>query len=251
MATVILLETDRLEDSLAGRAAAPGLLPVGGRPLVYWAARAFAACGDVEKIVLAGPTAYDKQPAALAAVDETLLLDAPLRDLAEAVLERYGEAEELLIWRPNAPLITPEMVEHFLAHAPADAALTVAMVRAGKAREVYPAGEEPPAYALRGESVVFPLLLSLKPAAVTAQMALLRRLISDHLVQSELAKLLGVGLAIAFKSGRATALDLAKRAGELLGAPAVLLFSPYGELALRVRNRAEYHLVRDRLEGAA
>jgi hypothetical protein len=70
------------------------------------------------------------------------------------------------------------------------------------------------------------------------------------LVHAELAKALGVGFAIKLSTGRASVDELARRLSDLLGAPAVIHFAPFPELALRVHGRAEYHLARELLEAA-
>ena len=250
MATAILLETDRLEDALSGRAGAPGLLPAAGRPLVDYAARALAACGDVERVVLAGPTAYGQHAVATAHVDETLLLDEPLRVVVEALLERYGEDEELLLWRPNGPLLTTDMVEHFLAHAPAEAAVNVALVRAERIEAELPEFPAVPTTALGPDTVHFSPLMSLRPAALANHHALLVRLVAENMAQAELVKTLGVGFSIKLRTGRARLDEVARRVSEVVGSPCVLQMSPYAELAVRVRNRAEYHWVREQLESA-
>ncbi|MBI5834455.1 MAG: nucleotidyltransferase family protein [Armatimonadetes bacterium] len=250
MATAILLETDKLDDALSGRAGAPGLLPAAGRPLVDYAARALAACGDVERVVLAGPTAYGQHAVATTHCDETLLLDDPVRTLVESLLERYGDCEELLLWRPNAPLLTTEMVEHFLAHAPAEAAVTVALVRAERVEAEMPDLPPVPTTALGPDNVTFTPLMVIRPAALANHHALLSRLVADSMAQAELVKTLGVGFSIKLKAGRARLDEVARRVSEVIGSPCVLQVAPHAELAVRVRTRAEYHWVRERLESA-
>jgi len=250
MATAILLETDRLDDGLSGRAGAPGLLPAAGRPLVDYAARALAACGDVDRVVLAGPTAYGQHAVATAHIDDTILLDEPLRVLVEAVLERYGDCEELLLWRPNGPLLTTEMVEHFLAHAPAEAAVTVALVRAERVEDQLAELPPVPSTVFGPDAVTFSPLMVIRPAALAAHHALLGRLVAENVAQAELVKTLGVGFSIKLKAGRARLDEVARRMSEVIGAPCVLQMSPHAELVVRVRNRDEYHWVRERLESA-
>lgn len=249
MATVILVETDRLDD-LVGRAAAPGLLPLAGLPLVRHAARAFAACGDVDRIVLAGPTVYERALGDLPEIAESLLLDRSLRHLAEALLDRYGEVDEVILWRANGPLIRPAMIEHFLARAPRAAALTVALVRAERVRAAWPDGPVHLAHTMGNESVVGTTLVCLRPAVLAAHRQLVAAVLHERRLPADLAKLLGVALSLKLSTGRATLAELARRASELLGAPAVVQLAPFPELTVGVRHRAEYHWVRNLMEVA-
>lgn len=250
MAIAVLLEADRLDEALTPRAATPGLLPAAGRPLVDHSARVLASLGDVSRVVLAGPTAYREQLDTLTGIDDAILLDAPLGSLVDALLERYGEAEELLLWRPNAPLLRPEMVELFLANAPLGAGLTFAVVREERYRQQFAELGEPSTGHLGPERIVWSPLMLVSPRVLGAHRQLLSRLLSDTVVHAELAKALGVGFAIKFTTGRATADELARRVGELLEAPCVIEFSPYAELAVRVRTRGDYHVVRNVLEAS-
>ncbi|NUP99165.1 MAG: NTP transferase domain-containing protein [Armatimonadetes bacterium] len=248
MPTVVLFETDRLEDELATRAAAPGLLPLGGLPLLSYAARAFRACGDVTRVVLAGSTGYAGHGAALAEVDESLLLDGATGTRLQAVLDQYGGENELLFWPPNAPLVRPEMVEHFLAHAPVQAALTWALVREERMLQIFPDGLDVPRHGFDGLNLAITPLGLVRPAAIETQRPLLNRLVGTELNRGELIKMLGMGFAIKFQARRAPLDEVVRRLSEALSLPCLAQILPFPELAFRVRNRAEHHLARARLE---
>ncbi|MBI2299647.1 MAG: nucleotidyltransferase family protein [Armatimonadetes bacterium] len=248
MATAILIECDQLGNGLAGRAPAPGLLPLAGRPLLSYAAQALRRCGDVDRILLSGPTAYRDHPAALDEVDTAVLSDSPLGDRLAGLLEEYGEEPEWLIWPANGPLIEPAMVEHFLAHAPVTAAATWAVVRESRLLAAFPL--DWPVLPFAGEVVAWTGLGVVRPPALLPHTARLQRMLNKEANWVEAVKALGVGFAIKLKAGRASLSEVAQKLGELIGAPCVVQFSPYAELALRVRSRAEHHAARARLEEA-
>lgn len=247
MPTVILLETDQLDQSLSERAAAPGLLEVAGRPMVRHAVRAFAACGSVDRIVLAGPTAYEAIE--LPGVDDRVLDDRGPTALLAGLLERYGDAEEWLLWQPNAPLIEPPMLDAFLAHAPLGAAVCGALVRAERVEAAF--GELPrlAAHTFVHDRLVMTPLFGLSPACLAPHRELLGQLFGGGGARVELLKRLGVGFAIKLRSGRASLAELAARLGEQVGGPVVMQILPHPELCLKVASRAEHRVARSRLEG--
>ena len=249
MATAILLELDQLADDLSGRAPAAGLLPVVGRPLVCHAAEPFRALGDVDRLVLCGPSVYRQHPAALDVVDDALLADGSLGDQLAILFEQYQDQDELLLFPTNAPLATPEMLERFLAHAPRDAAVTWAVVRHERAAATFAdAGVQWDPQPFAGEQLVWTLLGCVRPALLSGQLDAIRRVFNNDVNRVEAVMALGMGLAIKLGAGRASLAELARKVGELLDAPCVLEISPDAELALRVRNRAEHHAARARLE---
>lgn len=248
MPTVVLLEIDALDDELAGRAPAPGLLPLAGHPMVTYAARAFRGCGDVDQLVLAGPDDYRTQPAALAEFDAEPLLAPTVAERVDLALDRYAASDELLFWPANAPLLTPDAVECFLSHAPTGAGLCWSCVRQSRVEAAF--GELPhlPKHRFGADLLALGSLGAVRPAALDGQRDLVRKMLGQPLVKSELIKLLGVGFAIKFSSFRATLSDLMTKIGDVLGTDCVATILPHPELCFRVRNRAEHHLARARLE---
>ncbi len=249
MATVILLDCDQLEPELAGRAPASGLLPLSGRPLVRYAAEAFRLCGDIDKVVLAGPTVYAPHASLLTEVDETMLSDSPIEERVEAVLDRFADESELLFWPANGPLIRPETVEQFLEAAPVGAGVCWSLVRAERFQQTYPQGTDVPRHALGGEEVVVGSLGLVNPRAVAPQRELLRRVLRKEFGRGDLLRMLGVGFAIKFQAGRAGLEELTRRISEVLRLDCLLAILPQAELAFRVRSRSEHHLARACLEG--
>lgn len=248
MPTAVLLEIDRLDDDLAARAPAPGLLPLAGRPLVGYATKALQACGDIDKIVLAGPTVYEDHQAALVGIDETLLSDEPLGHRIGSVLDRYGQDDELLFWAANAPLLRPAMVEQFLGHAPLDCGLCWSVVRDSRVKEFYGGKLDPPKQTLAGEGYHFTPLGLVQPGAHLPRRDLLARLLGGELNAGEMVKLVGIGFAIKYRSGRATLDELAARVGEALGCATMIQVAGSPELVLRVTDRHEHHLARELVE---
>ncbi len=247
MTTAVLIEVEALEDELAGRAAAPGLLPLCGRPTVTYPARALRACGNVDRLVLAGPRVYDKHSAALDEVDQTVLADGPLGDLVDDVLERCGDGE-LLFWPANAPLLTVDMVERFLAGAPLEAAATWSVVREERVVSAFPGHDRGAAHNFAGDRLMFGGLGCVRADVLAPKRATLRRLLGRSVSKSELVKMLGVGFAIKVQNGRASLEELVERVAESVGAPCVAEILPDPELAFRVRSRHEHHVARDRME---
>lgn len=246
MATVLLLEVDHLAPALADRAPTPGLLTVAGRPQVRLVARAFAACGDVERIVLVGPAAYREAP--LPEIDELLVAERIDADALETLIERFGHAEELLLCPANAPLVTPERVEDFLGRCPRDAAVACLLVRRADVSAQLGELTSLVAHRFGPEELVFAPLLLLQTATLVRHRDLLATVLAGGPNLTELVRRLGVGFAIKLRSGRATLPELAARLSELLGAPCLFQIAPCPELCLRVAGRPELRVARTLLE---
>ncbi|MCC7493441.1 MAG: nucleotidyltransferase family protein [Fimbriimonadaceae bacterium] len=247
MPTAVLVEWGELDDDLASRAPAPGLLPLAGRPLVQWAAETLRACGDVDRLVLSGPPAYAAQTQALDLFDDAHLLAARPAARLEALLEYCAGDDELLLWPTNSPLLRVEMVEQFLTHAPLDAAVAWTMVRQERFEQTFP-GLRLSGQRLGGDLLAPGLLGLVRPAELTTRGAVLRRLLASDNPKTELGRLLGVGFAIKFGAGRATLEEVVRRVGEAIGLAAVVQVMPHAELAFAVRSRQAHQLARQRLE---
>lgn len=249
MACVLLLEIDRLEPALAGRAPAAGLLTVAGRTQVELVARAFAACGDVEAVHLAGPAVYaDRLPAAVSRFHPA---ESYTPAALETILEALADADEVFLSPTNLPLLSADAIEAFLARTPRQAGVSCLLVPHADVLERL--GELPSLVGHRfgGEPLVFAPLLLVQPAALAPHRELLAAALAGGLNPTELVRRLGVGFAIKLRSGRATLAELAARLGELLGVPCVFQVARCPELCLRVASRAELRTARWLLEVAA
>ncbi len=111
------LETDRFPDldprKISGKAAVPLL----GKPMAWWVARALRACPEIARIVVVGPCALDTPE--MAALGATV---APERDRIcanlRAGLDALPGSEMLFGVSGDLPLITRAAIADFLAFAP-------------------------------------------------------------------------------------------------------------------------------------
>lgn len=250
MATAVLVETDRLDDALAGRAPSPGLLTLNGIPAIQRALAALRACGDVDRIVLAGPDSYLSYPRVMCQIDDFVSYSAEQPE-ALAGLLAARDSEELLFWPPNGGLLTTAMVETFLRLAPADAAVSLAAVkrRCLVAAHALPVATK--AWTFSDVTIaVSPLCVS-RAGRSDRQNELLVALLAGRALSAEMRRILGVSLALRITAGAASLDEVLRRTGEHIGGPVVVALLPYAELAVRLRRRPELTWSRDRLECAA
>jgi CTP:molybdopterin cytidylyltransferase MocA len=120
------------------------LAPIGGVPMLQRVLQSLTHCAAIEQIYVCidDVSLLEDVPALAAAYHGGLLkvvppAASPAASVASA-LHRIGLDEPLLITTADHPLLTPEMISHFLAHAPADGDLAVALARLDVVQAAYP-----------------------------------------------------------------------------------------------------------------
>ncbi|MGH6958868.1 MAG: NTP transferase domain-containing protein, partial [Dongiaceae bacterium] len=132
-------------DPVASHAGLPhkALVPVAGVPMLLRVVRALRAAPSVGRIVLCiEPAVLEADPAVAAELrgDDLHLVptdSTPGRSVLRA-LKEIAEPFPLLATTADHPLLTPAMIEHFCAAAPADADIAVGLATAATIGVCYP-----------------------------------------------------------------------------------------------------------------
>lgn len=251
MATAVLVDGGTLEAGLAAHAAAPGLLPVGGRPVAARLVEELRRLGDVDRLFLAGPEAYLQQTAVVAACDTFVPLAEPPAPALAAWFAARAEDDEVLLWSAGGALLSAPVVEQFLRHAPRDASLVLSAVRAAHCDRRWPGHPFGHVERFDTERIHFTPLTLLRPARLgTALPAILSYLLCD-LLRQDLLRAFGLAAVLRYTTGRLSLDEAMRHLAEHLGGPVVTVLLPQPELCVSLRTRLDYNLVRETVEVGA
>jgi len=144
--TAVVLAASRGPDDPVARYAGVAnkvFVPIAGRPMLAWVVRALRASRSVARIALSidDPRGLDADPELAAAVHEGLRVlpsgTSPSSSVAHA-LEALDDPFPVLLTTADHPLLSPEMVEHFVAALPEGCDIGVGVARASVIRRAYP-----------------------------------------------------------------------------------------------------------------
>jgi molybdopterin-guanine dinucleotide biosynthesis protein A len=226
------------------------LAPLGGAPMLLHVVRTLRSTGGVTRLALS-----IDEPALLQGIDElrVLLADGrlephPSRESPSAsvldAIERMALGAPLLVTTADHPLLTREMVEHFLAAASAsDADVVVAVVAEQTLRARF-AQTRRTWIPLRGERVTGANLFLLRTPAARRAVAFWRRAESFRKRPWRMVSTFGPGALASFALRRLD-LDAAfARASRAIGVRVAALRMPFAECAIDVDRPADLELAR-------
>jgi hypothetical protein len=220
-------------------------LEVGGRPVAAWVVRALSGVPNLRRVVVVGPGDW---PGAEAVEPG----DSVVENLRRGVAALAGGEEELLVAAGDAPLMTGEAVQRFVAAcraAGADFGYPVVPRWACEAR--FP-GVRRTYVRLREGRFTGGNCFYLTPRAVPAAVAWLDRVYRARKRPAQLARLLGLGLVLRLALGRAGIAEAERAADRLLGVRTRgVVCAEDPELGVDVDDADDLALVRRLLESGA
>jgi CTP:molybdopterin cytidylyltransferase MocA len=225
-----------------GKVAHKALTPIAGRPMLAYVLDAVRGVPEVDRIficidaetdlrAIANGTAFNRiQPA-----------DSPAASVVAALRAIDGD-RPVLITTADHPLLTAEIIGHFLKHAPVDADLSVGLAEAVTVSRAFPEGKRT-FYRLAGRGYSgCNLFLARKPGA--ARVADYWRRVEGHRKQPlRLVREIGFGALIRYALGLLN-LDAALRhVSKLTGARISPVILPFAEAATDVDKPSDHALV--------
>jgi len=225
---------------LAGGGAEPGLEPppptkgfieIGGRPLVAYVVAALRAARGVQRIAVVGPPEAVRAavPQALAVPGGGTIMDNVVR-----AVEALGAREPVLVVASDIPLLTPAVVEDFLAACAKDSAdFYYAIVPQPVMEQRFPGARKTFVRVTDGTFCGGNVML-LNPAVIDRVRAFVERVIAARKKPWLLAQLFGWSIVMKFASGRLSIGEMEARVTEVLGITARAVIVPHPEVAMDV-----------------
>jgi CTP:molybdopterin cytidylyltransferase MocA len=224
------------------------LAPLGGAPMLLHVVRTLWATRGVGRLVVSidePALLQDIDELGAAAADGRLLLHQSRQSPSASVLdaiERLVPDAPLLVTTADHPLLTREMVEHFLAAAGASQADVVVAVVSEQTLRARFAQSRRTWIPLRGERVTGANLFLLRTPAARRAVAFWRRAESFRKRPWRMVSTFGPGLLASFLLRRLD-LDAAfERASRTIGARVAALRMPFAECAIDVDRPADLEL---------
>ncbi|MDI6824079.1 MAG: nucleotidyltransferase family protein [Bacillota bacterium] len=218
------------------------LIPVGGRALVDYVVEALAGCAQLERVVVVGPAelSYLQRPPRVALVETA---DGLVDNLARGLRELPAD-EHVLVATGDIPLITPAVVEGFLAECRAlgDYDFYYAVIPRDVILSRYP-GARRSWIGLRDQPVTGGNMFLLRPRAALAILPLLRRVTDLRKSPLGLASMLGPVLVCKYLLGRLTLGEAERRVQSYFHIKGRAVVTRHPEVGVDVDKPADLELV--------
>jgi CTP:molybdopterin cytidylyltransferase MocA len=247
---LVLAGNRREGDSVAQMAGVShkALAPIHGVPMLLRLYRTLLACPGLARlhVCIDDASLLDAVPELAAARDAGTLVivppaESPAASLALA-LERIGLAHPLLVTTADHPLLSPEMVAHLLANAPADSDLAVGLADAAIVSAAYP-GAIRTFYRFQ-EKRVSGCNLFLSRTAKARDVALYWRRMERHRKKPwRLVLEIGPRALLSLALGRMSLAAAFAHVSSLTGACIRPVMLPFAEAPIDVDKPADYTLV--------
>jgi GTP:adenosylcobinamide-phosphate guanylyltransferase len=225
-----------------GKVAHKALTPIAGRPMLAFVLDAVRAVPDVDRIHICIDVETDLRPV----TNGTPFIrippaNSPAASVAKALQEIDGD-RPLLITTADHPLLTPDIIAHFLKRAPQDADLCVGLAEAETVTKAFPDGKRT-FYRLAGKGYSgCNLFLARRPGAVRVA-EYWRRMEGHRKNPLRLVSEIGIGALIRYALGLLS-LDAAfKHVSKLTAARISPVILPFAEAATDVDKASDHALV--------
>ncbi|MDI6893936.1 MAG: nucleotidyltransferase family protein [Bacillota bacterium] len=218
------------------------LIPVGDRPLVDYVVEAMAGCAGLERVVVVGPAelAYLARPPRVEVVEGT----AGLVDNLARGLQAFPAGEPVVVATGDLPLLTPEVVEAFLAECRAlgEHDFYYAVIPKHAIVSRYP-GARRSWIGLRDLAVTGGNIFMLRPGAALAILPLLKRVTDLRKSPLGLASMLGPFLVVKYLLGRLTLGEAERRVQSYFHISGRAVVTRHPEVGIDVDKPADLELV--------
>lgn len=235
------------------------LAPINGMPMLQRLWRCLSVCPGIDRIFVCidGAEQLDAVAELAAARQSGRLVviepsTSPAASVAAALTE-IGLATPLLITTADHPLLTPEMVAYFLAHAPSDADFAVAVAELEVVQRAYPDSVRT-GYRLAGKAYSGCNLFMARHPQAARIATFWQRMERFRKKPWRLVLEIGPWALLRFVCGWLDLTAAVKHLSRRTGAEIRAVIMPFAEAAIDVDKAADYALVTSilqRREGAA
>lgn len=225
-----------------GKVAHKALTPIAGRPMLAYVLDAVRGVPEVERIYICIDAETDLRPVTNGTPFNRIPpADSPAASVAAALQAIDGD-RPLLITTADHPLLTPQIVAHFLREAPKDADLCVGLADAETVTKAFPEGKRT-FYRLAGKGYSgCNLFLARKPGAVRVA-EYWRRMEVHRKNPLRLVREIGIGALIRYALGLLDLERAFRHVSKLTRARIIPVILPFAEAATDVDKPSDHALV--------
>jgi len=223
------------------------LLPLGGRPMLYWVVKALEEAQGVGQIVVVGPPEH--LTGAVAGTGARVV--PPGQDVLDNInigLSSLPQDEKVLISTSDIPLITGPIVDDFLSDCDArgDADLYYAIVPKEYCEKSFP-GVHRTYLTLKDGTYTGGNLFVLKPAVLAGRQELVRRLYDARKNPLQMVTIVGLPLLFGVLVHAYTVEDAEEIVSKRFGLVGRAVKTPHPEIGVDVDKPSDYELAQSLL----
>lgn len=215
--------------------------PVGGRPMIEHVLAALSACPDIGRVVVV------IEPDAPALPDDVERIDAAPSPSLSALAGFDAVGAPALVTTADHPLLTPEMVGHFLSEAVDSCADVAAGVSVRSVVEQAGSTARRTYLRFRDAEVSGCNLFALMTPRARGALTFWRRIEAERKRPWRMARELGPGVLASYVLGRLTTADAAAALGRRAGCAAAMVRLPFPDAAHDVDKAADLAFAEARL----
>lgn len=242
---------DPLYDYTQGQPKA--LLPLVGRPMIAWVAAALQSCDLTGDTVIVGlppdTTLHTPRPVQFIA-DQGSLIGNALAGLRWAGERQSGSARaavHALISTADIPLLTPEIVQQFLACCqPLDKALYYPIVSRQSMEARFPGSQRTYSRLVEGEFAGGDLVLA-DTRLVRTNLELWQTLAAARKYPWKMARVIGLSILLKLLFRRLRIRDVEQKAAKLFGLPVMAVPFDHAEIAMDADKPHQFDALRQML----
>lgn len=223
--------------------ASKALIDINGKPMIRYVVDSLTTVPDVQRVVVVGPV--DELAGVVSGDKVTLVPDGEgIVDNVRRGARQLPPHEPILIATSDIPLLTPEVVQHFLAQCqarPAD--LYYSIVEKSASERKYPLVKRT-YVALQDGTFTGGNLFLVYPSVIEQVAPKAEAFIEQRKSPLQLARLLGFQFVLKLILRLLTIADLEERVSTLWGVRGAAIVSPHPEIGIDVDKPADLQLVR-------
>ena len=225
-----------------GKVAHKALTPIAGRPMLAFVLDAVRGVPGVERIFICIDAETDLRPVTNGTPFNRIPpADSPAASVVAALQAIDGD-RPLLITTADHPLLTPQIIAHFLKDASKDADLCVGLAEAETVTKAFPEGKRT-FYRLAGRGYSgCNLFLARRPGAVRVA-DYWRRMEGHRKNPLRLVREIGIGALIRYTLGRLSLDGAFRHVSKLTDARIAPVILPFAEAATDVDKPSDHALV--------
>lgn len=226
------------------------LIPVAGKPMVYWVAKALQDSGRVSKVYIVGldeSDGVDFDEEVIYVPNQNSHFDNIVAG-TESIQQHQPDAEFFLIASADIPLLRPDTVKWFVSTCESMTGdLFYSIVEKGVMESAFPDSRRSYVPVVEGKFCGGDLFF-IRTSIVHNNEQLVRELLAKRKSPWQQARLLGFKTIIKFLFRRLSIKDAEELSRRLLQADGHVIVSPYPDLAMDVDKPHQLEIVRAKME---